>query len=252
MRAVAVMVVILGAAGAITPVVAQGQGVLMGIVTDTAGHPVTGTLMIDSTTGALSDRSGAYIFDVAPGTYVLTVKALGFEDYTSPEIVVSVEDTTVYHVELVLAPPLDRPVWLGCSLATLPEEAVCLNPVRADAKRLRVGEPGQWVFHTRAEWDTFWRRHLPPHTGGDPAAPEINWKASLLVAVGRGRSSGCENWRRYVNRVLVYHGKTVVVVGPDHAAGELTCAAVISPVDVVILPRGYGTVEFRELAPTDS
>lgn len=245
MRSVAGISAFLLLAAVSAPGVAQ-EGVLMGIVTDTAGHPVVATVHIDSSAGALVSRSGGYSIELAPGGYVLTAEAIGFASHRSPRLLIQEGDTTVHHVELVPAPSLPETIWRGCSLESVPEGSVCLNPDRVDAKAIRVREVGEWVFRTRSEWEAFWRNYLPVQDTESPPAPEINWEQNFLVVVGRGTSSGCSNWRRYVNRVLLYRDRTVVVIGPEFRTGELTCMMIIHPVDVVVLPQGYGTVVFEE------
>jgi hypothetical protein len=246
-RAVVVVSALLWVAAGPTPGVAQGQGVLMGIVTDTAGHPVSAILEIDSVPTTITNRSGGYSIELAPGQHVLTIQAIGFNDFRSPRLLIREGDTTVHHFMLTDAPPLPESIWRGCSLEELPEGSVCLNPARVEAAWIRVHEVGEWVFRTRRDWETFWSDHLPAWNVGRHPAPQINWKTDFLVAVGRGAISGCNNWHRYVNRVLLYRDRTVVVLGPEFQTGELTCAAIMHPVDVVVLPRGYGTVKFEEL-----
>jgi hypothetical protein len=247
MRFVAGIVGLLLLAAAAAPGAAQGSGVLMGIVTDTAGSPVFAIVQIDASADAAFSRHGSYSIQHAAGEYVLTVEAFGFERHRSPRLHISEGDTTVYHVELVRAPPLPGTIWRGCALGSLPMGSVCLNPDRVDAQALRVEEVGEWVFRTESEWETFWRQYLPAQHPGHLPAPEIDWENNYLVAVGRGGVSGCSNWRRYVNRVTLYRDRTVVSLGPEFRGGEITCPMLTQPVDAVVLPRGYGPVVFEEV-----
>lgn len=237
----------------VAPAPGRTQGVVTGIITDTLGQPIPALVAVEANTGTVADRSGVYLLRLAAGAYELEVSSLGFETERSGRVEVSAGDTTIRHFVLIPSPPPQGVVWLGCALEGLPGDAVCLNPSRVSARSLWVEEPGQWVIQSETEWKDFRERYGGTVQGmeppGEPAA--INWDLNRLVVVGWGRTSGCENWRRRVNRILLYRDSTVVYVGPDRGSGELTCAAIIAPVDVVLIPRGYGSVRFRNVKRQD-
>lgn len=197
----------------------------------------------------------AYRLQLPVGNHIVHVVGTGFGEYVSDPIQVSGStDTIVHHVELRPAPRPPQQIWYGCGVSDIPVESVCLDPERISASSLWVDTAGKWVVHSQSEWEHFWsvyqRSAEVTATISDP--PRVNWQLNLVVVVGSGKTSGCQNSRRYVNRVLLYPDSTVVYVGPDEGAGELTCPAVIAPVDAVLIPRGYGSVRYRHVSRINS
>jgi len=114
--------------------------------------------------------------------------------------------------------------------------------IRIDASALRMPLPGFAVIRDSAAWITLWQRWsqlgwLP--TDGSwvhAAAPQIDFRREMAIAIARGESSGCANVQKYIARVVEWRDSIVVI--PTIPPGpEVTCMMMIDPVDVVRVPR---------------
>jgi hypothetical protein len=238
-----------------TGATAQQSGTLVGIVSDTAGRPIASVFVtLTNAKSVLSSESGAYTFRVPPGPYTIAVEALGYVRPKEVEVRIRADEVAYAHFQLTPA-ELSLTDWRGCSIEAIPPDTRCLSPARVPTRDLWVATAGEWVFRNEQDWHEFWAKHWnnrqwqPPPP---PPAPAVDWTTDLLVAVSEGTSSGCDNAARYINRVMLSRDSTVVVIGPEkYGSDEMTCSAVIEPVDVAVIPRDhYGPIVFRKLKPT--
>lgn len=241
------VVIVICTAMAFAPSPAECQTAIQGVVTDTLGRPIGGAMIqVADGVGTLTDQSGAYALEVQPGDYSVRASAVGYVESALPVTVNADGHARVRHIQLTPAVPPEA-IWLGCAVREDWGEAFCLDPARVGADPLWVEDPGRWVIRSEEEWERFWDDHDSSGSSMSPpgSPPEVDWNLNVLVLVGGGQTSGCQNRRRYINRVVLYRNRTVVYVGPDAGAGGLSCAALIAPVDAVLVPRGYGEIEFE-------
>ncbi len=114
---------------------------------------------------------------------------------------------------------------------------------RIDAHLLSIPFPAATVIRDSSRWATLWRRWQRlawiPATDNwvDEPPPHIDFRHEMAIAIAMGGLDGCANVWNTVSRVVEWSDSIVVEPPPDPSRRDVTCAMLISPVDVVLIPR---------------
>jgi hypothetical protein len=123
----------------------------------------------------------------------------------------------------------------GSQLSRLPE-----------AEHLRVLDSGVRVFRSEAEWVDFWDSHVNVFSSSlEPVpAPEVDFDRLMLVGVFMGDAgrSGCHNQAALIREALITRSVLQIEVGSLPSLGA--CTMIVYPLDVVVLPKFEGRIEF--------
>ena len=121
---------------------------------------------------------------------------------------------------------------------------------RVRSSELWIPLAGRAVIRDSADWAVLWHRfgRIGYQEGQliRPDPPKVDFQESVLIAVSMGRLSGCDNTAHYVQRIHDTVDSVVVDVGWEELGPNMTCAAEISPVDVVRLPRSSQRIVFHQ------
>jgi hypothetical protein len=116
---------------------------------------------------------------------------------------------------------------------------------------LWVLEPGARVFRTQQEWTEFWSAHINAFDGtGKPvSAPLVDFDNYMLAGVFWGGSdhSGCSNQADVIQKAEVVGG--VLQIEVDNLRSLGPCRMIVSPLDIVILPKCDFPVSFVGKVP---
>lgn len=122
---------------------------------------------------------------------------------------------------------------------------------RVPVERLNLPNAGVAVIRTQAQWKMLWRRYFSRAWNGvtgeriHPVIPPVDFRREMVVAVSFGPTSGCLNAARWVTRVTERRDSVFVQLGPVPSPSMSTCAAMVHPAELVVLPRRDKPVAFR-------
>jgi hypothetical protein len=139
-------------------------------------------------------------------------------------------------------------LFVGCDLLSSGEsgEPVSFSNVERE-ENMRVRISGTTVIRSRADWETFWKKH-----GGEGPVPTVDFNHQTILGVFYGGSlrGGCRS-RVDVIREVRHKGETLSVeVGKLPDLGP--CRMVVYPIDVVAVevpPSQALDVDFRGQVP---
>lgn len=115
---------------------------------------------------------------------------------------------------------------------------------RVGAGVLSISDAGVLVIRDAESWRTLGTRF---HMDGAAPLPRVDFAREMVAAVSMGGTSGCSMAARFVWRVERRRDSLFVVLAYDGYPEPLpfdTCAMVVSPVDLVVLPRTDAPVAF--------
>lgn len=232
---------------------AHAQGRLEGTVrTATGARPIIGAVRLANGRLAPVDSLGHFRFDsLQAGEIVATAHAALFLDDSAR---VTIQSGRTTHHDFLL--PVDslwivkhEEKWLGCSGA--PSGVQCIPP-RGLAAEPWGFRAGAWLFRDSVALSEFWLAHAPRNAAASiRRLSPIDWSREKVVAVSYGSYSGCGP-HKYVNRIELRADTIVVLVGPDslyEGPPIVTCDAVVSSTDFVMVPRPRGAVVVRPANP---
>lgn len=121
----------------------------------------------------------------------------------------------------------------GCDDSTQPPVEAGETPLELRhlaVHSIRVQYAQSHVVESEHEWRELWESH------SRDGVPEVDFSRHELVAVFWGdRPAGCSDRVEAIERAVVRSGRVEVEVGPLPELGE--CSAIVSPYDIVEIPR---------------
>lgn len=138
----------------------------------------------------------------------------------------------------------------GCGGDSVEGPAKNLPNRLQEAAGLRVLEPAARAFRTEADWTAFWNEHVNVfYDSGPVPAPTIDFDRNMVlgVFVGNQGLSGCSNLAYLIKHTEISRGVLRVEVGKVSNLG--LCAAIVYPLDVMVVPKFSGRVDFVGFVP---